>query len=163
AAIGGTGWLNFRRITNRRWDHGNVVLMGDAAHTTHFAIGSGTKLAIQDAMALADAVGTGDGRTGALARDGHRRRRSMSPLQRRAALASRKWFETMPDCAALPANQFSYALSNRRGESPTWRYVLHLSTQRQVPRAVLRWTLSTRRRLRARRRATETYSRPTLT
>jgi anthraniloyl-CoA monooxygenase len=162
AAIGGTGWLNFRRITNRRWDHGNVVLMGDAAHTTHFAIGSGTKLAIQDAMALADAVATGDDLTVALERYEHRRKTSMAPLQR-AALASSKWFESMPDCADLPANQFSYALSNRRGQYPTWRYVLHLSTQRQVPRAVLRWTLSARRRLRARRRTTETYSRPTLT
>ena len=72
AEVGGTGWLNYRRLTNQRWDHGNVVLMGDAAHTTHFAIGSGTKLAMQDAMALADAVSGGDDLAVALERYEHR-------------------------------------------------------------------------------------------
>jgi anthraniloyl-CoA monooxygenase len=151
ASTGGTGWLNFRRITNRRWDHGNVALMGDAAHTTHFAIGSGTKLAMQDAMALADAVASGDDLPVALERYEHRRKTALAPLQR-AAAASSAWFERMPDSAGLPANQFSYALSNRRGEYPTWRYVLHLTTQRRVPRTLLRWTLSARRWNRARRR-----------
>ena len=46
-------WLNFKGITNGRWHHENVVLMGDAAHTTHFAIGAGTRLAILDAISLA--------------------------------------------------------------------------------------------------------------
>ncbi|NMO56399.1 FAD-binding monooxygenase [Actinoplanes sp. TBRC 11911] len=151
ALSGGTGWLNFRRVTNRRWDAGHIVLMGDAAHTTHFAIGSGTKLAIQDAMALADAVATGDDLPVALERYEHRRKTAMAPLQR-AALASSRWFEQLPDCADMPANQFSYALSNRRGEYPTWRYVLHLSTQRRLPRALLRKALSARRWNRARRR-----------
>nr|WP_296063816.1 FAD-dependent monooxygenase [uncultured Actinoplanes sp.] len=151
AATGGTGWLNFRRITNRRWDHGTVALMGDAAHTTHFAIGSGTKLAMQDAMALADAVASGDDLPVALERYEHRRKTALAPLQR-AAAASSAWFERMPDCAGLPANQFSYALSNRRGEYPAWRYVLHLTTQRGLPRTLLRWTLSARRWNRARRR-----------
>ena len=49
-------WLNFRTITNARWYDGNVVLVGDAAHTTHFTIGSGTKLAINDDVALADSL-----------------------------------------------------------------------------------------------------------
>ena len=47
------GWLNFRTVTNRRWYDGNIVLAGDAAHTTHFTTGSGTALAIEDAIALA--------------------------------------------------------------------------------------------------------------
>ncbi len=47
------GWLNFRTVTNGSWHNGNVVLMGDAAHTTHFTIGSGTTLAIEDAISLA--------------------------------------------------------------------------------------------------------------
>ena len=46
-------WLNFRTVTNQRWYQGRTVLAGDAAHTTHFTIGSGTKLAIEDAIALA--------------------------------------------------------------------------------------------------------------
>ncbi|GAA1638654.1 FAD-dependent monooxygenase [Actinoplanes couchii] len=153
AEVGGTGWLNFRRVTAQRWDHGNVVLMGDSAHTTHFAIGSGTKLALQDAMALADAIAAGDDLPVALERYEHRRKAALAPLQR-AARASSGWFERMPDYAGLPARRFSYALSNRRGEYPTWRYLLHLSTQSSVPRALLRWTLSARRSSRARRRET---------
>ncbi|MGB0129931.1 MAG: FAD-dependent monooxygenase, partial [Rhodocyclaceae bacterium] len=42
----GAGWLNFRRVSNARWHHANVVLIGDAAHTAHFSIGSGTRLAL---------------------------------------------------------------------------------------------------------------------
>ncbi|GAA4950854.1 FAD-dependent monooxygenase [Actinoplanes utahensis] len=152
AEVGGTGWLNFRRVTAQRWDHGNVVLMGDAAHTTHFAIGSGTKLAMQDAMALADAVASGDDLPVALERYEHRRKAALAPLQR-AARASSAWFERMPEYAHLPARRFSYALSNRRGEYPAWRYLLHMATQSPVPRRLLRWTLSARRWSRARRRA----------
>ncbi|GIE91787.1 FAD-dependent monooxygenase [Actinoplanes regularis] len=151
----GRGWLNFRRVTAERWDHGNVVLMGDAAHTTHFAIGSGTKLAMQDAMALADAVADGFADSAALAaaleQYEHRRKVALAPLQR-AAHASSAWFERMPEYAELPAKRFSYALSDRRGEYPAWRYLLHMSTQGTVPRTMLRWTLSARRWHRARRR-----------
>lgn len=151
AEVGGTGWLNFRRVTAQRWDHGNIVLMGDSAHTTHFAIGSGTKLAMQDAMALADAVASGDDLAVALERYEHRRKAALAPLQR-AARASSAWFERVPDYADLPAKRFSYALSNRRGQYPMWRYMLHMATQSTVPRTVLRWTLSARRWSRARRR-----------
>ncbi|MCO8276585.1 FAD-dependent monooxygenase [Actinoplanes sp. TRM 88003] len=151
AESGGTGWMNFRRVTNERWDNGNVVLMGDAAHTTHFAIGSGTKLAMQDAMALADALAAGGALAPALEKYEHRRRAALAPLQR-AALASSEWFERMPDYAGLPSTRFSYALSDRRGEYPLWRYLLHRGTQHAVPRALLRWALSARRWTRARRR-----------
>ena len=48
----GSAWLNFNRVLCERWHHGNLVLIGDAAHTAHFAIGSGTKLAMEDAMCL---------------------------------------------------------------------------------------------------------------
>jgi 2-polyprenyl-6-methoxyphenol hydroxylase-like FAD-dependent oxidoreductase len=149
--IGGTGWLSFRRITNQRWDHGNVALIGDAAHTTHFAIGSGTKLAMQDAMALADALAGDDDLPVALERYEHRRKTALAPLQR-AAKASSEWFERAGDYTALPAKEFSYALSDRRGEYPRWRYRLHVATQSAVPRTLLRWALGVRRSLRARRR-----------
>ena len=152
AESGGTGWMSFRRVTNRRWDHGNVVLMGDAAHTTHFAIGSGTKLAIQDAMALAAAIAAGGDLGAALERYEHTRKAALAPLQQ-AAKASSEWFERMPEYADLPAKQFSYALSNRRGEYPLWRYLLHVSTQGGPPRAMLRRALTLRRRRRARLRS----------
>ena len=117
AESGGTGWMSFRRVTNRRWDHGTTVLMGDAAHTTHFAIGSGTKLAMQDAMALASSLSRGDDLAASLERYEHTRKAALAPLQQ-AALASSEWFERMNEYGDLPTKQFSYALSNRRGEYP---------------------------------------------
>ena len=155
AEVGGTGWLTFRRVTNERWDHGNVVLMGDAAHTTHFAIGSGTKLAIQDAMALAEELAEAGDPAVALERYEHRRKSEIAPLQR-AAKSSSEWFERMPAYGDLPALKFSYALSDRRGEYPLWRYMVHVAAQNRMTRALLRWALSARRSRRARRRATHT-------
>jgi anthraniloyl-CoA monooxygenase len=52
----GSAWLNFSRVACERWYHNNVVLLGDAAHTAHFSVGSGTKLALEDAIGLADAL-----------------------------------------------------------------------------------------------------------
>ncbi|CAN5232270.1 hypothetical protein BH24PSE1_BH24PSE1_03580 [soil metagenome] len=54
--IGSAAWLNFRRIKCDTWSHGNVILLGDAAHTAHFSIGSGTKLALEDAIKLAEVL-----------------------------------------------------------------------------------------------------------
>src|SRR4051795_2323732 len=53
---GSAAWLNFRRIKCERWNAGNVILLGEAAHTAHFSIGSGTKLALEDAIKLADVL-----------------------------------------------------------------------------------------------------------
>jgi len=158
ADLGGTGWLNFRRLTNQRWHHGDVVLLGDAAHTTHFAIGSGTKLAMQDSMALARALAANDDREAALEEYQQRRIAAVAPLQQ-AAKASSEWFERFGEYAELPATQFAYALSNRRGEYPQWRYVLHVTTQRSVPRALLRWALSARKLVRSRRRSRQSVGR----
>lgn len=153
ADLGGTGWLNFRQLTNERWHDGHVVLLGDAAHTTHFTIGSGTKLAMQDLMALAAALAASDDLEVALDGYEQRRKTALAPLQQ-AAKASSEWFERFGDYADLPSTQFAYALSNWRGEYPTWRhYVLHITTQRSAPRALLRWALSARRWSRSRRRS----------
>jgi anthraniloyl-CoA monooxygenase len=54
--VGSAAWLNFRRIKCDRWTSGNVILLGDAAHTAHFSIGSGTKLALEDAIKLAEVL-----------------------------------------------------------------------------------------------------------
>jgi anthraniloyl-CoA monooxygenase len=151
ATVGNTGWLNFRRITNERWHHGNVALMGDAAHTTHFAIGSGTKLAMQDAIALSEALATGDPLPAALDAYEHRRETALAPLQR-AAKASSEWFERLPEYVDKPASQFAFALFDRRGEFPAWRYLLHVATQPRPLRAGLRWALTARKWTRGRRR-----------
>ena len=79
-------WLSFKTVTNQRWYRGTTVLAGDAAHTTHFTIGSGTKLAIEDAIALARNVGTHDDlQAGLAAYEKERRKRCFS---RRARLTS---------------------------------------------------------------------------
>src|SRR5205085_6958078 len=54
--VGSAAWLNFRRIRCERWSSGNIILLGDAAHTAHFSIGSGTKLALEDAIKLAEVL-----------------------------------------------------------------------------------------------------------
>jgi anthraniloyl-CoA monooxygenase len=151
--LGTTPWLNFRRVTNETWHHGNVALMGDAAHTTHFAIGSGTKLAMQDAIGLAEELDAEASVSAALVAYGARRRADIAPLQR-AALASMQWFEGTHEYTDLDATQFAYALSDRRGEYPTWRYLLHRAVQVRPMRVLLREALTARKWLRARRRST---------
>jgi anthraniloyl-CoA monooxygenase len=88
-------WLQFQGVTNTRWHYGPVVLMGDAAHTTHFTIGSGTRLALEDAMALADALNSCDDLEQALESYGRRRRAALRTTLRSAANSAR-WFEQVP-------------------------------------------------------------------
>ncbi len=71
----------FRTLTNRIWHHGTLVLLGDAAHTTHYSIGAGTTLALEDAIALASALREHAALPRALARYEHERKRALLPLQ----------------------------------------------------------------------------------
>ncbi len=144
-------WLNFRRISNDNWYYNNVVLMGDAAHTTHFAIGSGTKLAIADAVALAERLDEHDDLTSALHAYQDDRRAALLTVQREA-LNSTKWFENVPRYIDQHVTQFAYSLWKRRGYCPSWRYQLHLATQIAVLRRLRRSLGTARRGLRARRR-----------
>src|ERR1044072_2239599 len=64
----GSAWLNFNRVLCQTWSHENVVLMGDAAATAHFSVGSGTKLALESAIALAQYLHTQPSRQAALRR-----------------------------------------------------------------------------------------------
>lgn len=148
---GKTQWLNFRRITNERWHYGKVALMGDAAHTTHFSIGSGTKLAIQDAIGLARKLRGNVHLPAALAEYEEERRIALLPLQS-AARRSAEWFEELPRYVEQDATRFAFALLNRRGDPAGWRYLLHLANQEEALRGVLRRLHSTRGWLRARRR-----------
>ena len=109
-------WLRFVRVSNQRWHDGNVVLIGDAAHTAHFSIGSGTKLALEDAIVLArelhGASAGPDGIAGAFARYEDARRTEALRLQN-AARNSMEWFENVRRYIHLDPQQFAYSLLTR--------------------------------------------------
>ncbi len=86
-------WRSFPTVRNRRWSCGNIVLMGDAAHTAHFSVGSGTKLAMEDSIALASALSSHADVPAALSAYEGERRPQVESLQR-AAQASLEWFES---------------------------------------------------------------------
>jgi anthraniloyl-CoA monooxygenase len=112
AHLRGRDWLNFPRVSNRTWIHENVVLMGDAAHTAHFSVGSGTKLAMEDAICLADALGKHAYLDRALAE--YEDVRSLEVLKiQNAARNSTEWFENVARYAGLPPEQFAYSLLTR--------------------------------------------------
>src|SRR2546426_11689865 len=85
-------WIRFATLRTRRWRHGNLLLIGDAAHTAHFSIGSGTKLAMEDALALAAALHRHRDVAGALDAYEEERRPQVESIQR-AAQVSLEWFE----------------------------------------------------------------------
>ena len=87
-------WLNFPLVRNARWQGDRLVLLGDALHTAHFSIGSGTKLAIEDAIALAQAFAQAGDPAQALPLFERSRRPRVEQLQQ-AALESLRWFEDM--------------------------------------------------------------------
>jgi len=105
-------WRNFLRITNEHWSHGNIVLLGDAAHTAHFSIGSGTKLALEDAIALAGALTSAHDIPAALQAYEAERKVEVLKLQN-AARNSTDWFEHVDRYTALDAEQFAYSLLTR--------------------------------------------------
>jgi 2-polyprenyl-6-methoxyphenol hydroxylase-like FAD-dependent oxidoreductase len=105
-------WLSFHTVKNKRWYDGKTVLVGDAAHTTHFAIGSGTKLAIEDAIALADNLQC----YGALkpALEAYENQRQATILQSQlAAHLNAQWFESVPRYIGLRPRQFSTLMRRR--------------------------------------------------
>ena len=107
-------WIGFTTVSNRTWHHGRVVLLGDAAHTAHFSIGSGTKLAMEDAIALAGALERHHDLDTALARYESERRPLVERTQA-AAAASRTWFERWPRWYGFPPPQFAFSLLARSG------------------------------------------------
>lgn len=155
-------WHNFRLISNSNWYHGNVVLMGDAAHTAHFSIGSGTRLAIGDAIALAAKLEEHEDLDSALRAYEAQRRAEVTPIQRNAA-CSMRWLENVDDHIGQDSVQFAYALSKRyRFQQPLWRYPLHLATQVPALRTLRRKLTSARRwrHARLRERLAETHHHP---
>lgn len=111
--IRGSAWIHFPRVTCERWYDGNVILLGDAAHTAHFSIGSGTKLAFEDAIKLAEVL---NDRNLPLAEglEQYQQERALEVVKlQSAAKNSTQWFEEVERYLPLPPLQFTYALLTR--------------------------------------------------
>jgi anthraniloyl-CoA monooxygenase len=110
---GPEAWLNFRRIICDQWHYENLILLGDAAHTAHFSIGSGTKLALEDAIKLAEVLNRpGLGRDAAL--EEYRAERNLEVLKlQNSARNSTEWFETLDRYLHFEPIQFAYSLLTR--------------------------------------------------
>jgi 2-polyprenyl-6-methoxyphenol hydroxylase-like FAD-dependent oxidoreductase len=107
-------WRNFPWIWNERWSHRNMVLIGDALHSAHFSIGSGTRLAIEDAIALVKALESEADTTAALARYEGERKPIVKKLVT-AARTSADWYENFPGHMKLDLMDFAYSYITRSG------------------------------------------------
>ena len=105
-------WISFMTIRNESWRHGNIVLLGDAAHTAHFSIGSGTKLAMEDALALAACLHEQPDVDTALGAYEAERRPVVLSTQR-AAQASLEWFENLGQYMHQEPEQFAFNIMTR--------------------------------------------------
>lgn len=107
-------WINFLLVKNARWFHRNVALLGDALHTAHFSIGSGTKLALEDAIALYQSFAKTSDVPEALA-DFEAARKPVIEEYQAAAHDSMVWFENARNYMPLPAFELAYILMTRSG------------------------------------------------
>jgi len=125
----GSAWLNFRRVLCETWTHRNIILLGDAAHTAHFSIGSGTKLALEDAIMLAEVLTS----TTKPVEEGLREYQEVRTVEvlklQSAARNSTEWFETLERYLDFEPIQFAYSLltrsqrishENLRERDPKW-------------------------------------------
>ena len=125
-------WLRFVIVKNERWRHGNVVLLGDALHTAHFSIGSGTKLALEDAIALASCFAANPGIGDALRAFEATRKPVVDALQE-AAHSSLTWFE---DCGSRMGSSpldLAYEIMTRSGR------IDHDKLEKRDPAFVAAW------------------------
>jgi anthraniloyl-CoA monooxygenase len=107
---GSAVWLKFTRVLCEKWHHKNIVLIGDAAHTAHFGIGSGTKLAMEDAMALSRVLSSQTGSV-ADALQAYQEEREIEALKLQSAARNRmEWFEQVERYVHLDPEQFTYSL-----------------------------------------------------
>lgn len=138
--IRGSAWINFPRVICERWSHDNVVLMGDAAATAHFSIGSGTKLALESAISLADLIHHEASLADAFGKYESDRRAQVLRIQS-AALNSLEWFENIHrylDFAPIQLNYAQLTRSQRIGHEnlrlrdPNWLEAAELWFQDQA-------------------------------
>lgn len=110
--IRGSAWINFPRVLCHNWVKDNIVLIGDAAHTAHFSIGSGTKLGFEDAICLAEHLNSNESLQEALKNYQDERELEALKLQS-AARNSMSWFEEIGRYLNYDTKQFAYALLTR--------------------------------------------------
>ena len=108
-------WRNFPQIRNERWFAKKAVLIGDALHTAHFSIGSGTRLAMEDAIALGRAVGANFGDVAATMRAYEAERRPILEKLTAAANASADWYARFSDHMRLAPLEFAMSYITRSG------------------------------------------------
>ncbi|MGH2573509.1 MAG: FAD-dependent monooxygenase [Actinomycetota bacterium] len=124
-------WINFITVKNQTWHHRNVVLLGDSAHTAHFTIGSGTKLAMEDAVALSEALRRHANLETALT-DFEMERQPVVERFQEAALESSAYFENVSRYATFDPIQFAFNLLTRSGR------ITHLELEKRDPDFVAR-------------------------
>jgi anthraniloyl-CoA monooxygenase len=165
---GRSAWTAFPTVTNARWYDGPTVLIGDSAHTSHFSIGSGTRLAFEDAAALARALRRCPPAhlTGALQAYEDLRRPAVLAVQD-AARCSAGWFEHVDQHMRLPDLEFGLSLRLRRTVPPgeeidvSWTpATLHRLTQWQLGRTARRVVSTSRRAVEQHRRPRATTAAP---
>jgi 2-polyprenyl-6-methoxyphenol hydroxylase-like FAD-dependent oxidoreductase len=136
-------WRNFPWLWNERWSHRNVVLVGDALHTAHFSIGSGTRLALEDVIALVTALDNEPHDLRAALEAYEATRRPVVETLVKAAKTSASWYEHFPEHMKLAPLDFGYSYITRSGRidddqlrtmSPRFmeRYAAHSSTLRKT-------------------------------
>jgi len=131
-------WLNFLLVKNAHWRHENLVLLGDALHTAHFSIGSGTKLAFEDAIGLRNCFG-GEANVKSALEQFERVRKPIIEEYQAAAEDSMVWFEHARDYMKLDPTELAYVLMTRSGK------VDRESLQRRDPEFVAAYLRSRRR------------------
>ena len=110
-----TFWRNFPQVSNERWSYRNMVLVGDALHTAHFSIGSGTRLALEDVVALVKALESEPKDIGAALKRYEATRKPILEKLMTAATASAKWHEHFPEHMALSPREFAMSYMTRSG------------------------------------------------
>jgi 2-polyprenyl-6-methoxyphenol hydroxylase-like FAD-dependent oxidoreductase len=126
-------WFEANIVSNERWTHRNIVLLGDALRTVHFSLGSGTRMAMQDAIALQRALAAHPSDLGAAFAAFEGQRRAHSSTFQQAAARSLDWYETVADKLHLSPLDFAYDYMRRTGQ------VGHDDLQQRDPHFVAAW------------------------
>jgi len=125
-------WINFLLVKNDNWFFENVVIIGDALHTAHFSIGSGTKLALEDAIALFESFGR-SASVGEALKDFERTRKPVIEEYQAAAFESMRWFENARDYMNLTPIELAHTLMTRSER------VSDEDLRRRDPEFITRW------------------------